>query len=112
MPLCSISFVKKFLFNIQHVSPGSSTELEVLQFAEDGFSFHWTKEGSGRQIKTTDDRPNALSFQSVIEKDFGHYKCEVKDHAAGKAVLTVYRGLYKVGTSELSNLSKHCLCWQ
>ena len=87
------------------MSLGSSTELEVLQFAEDGFSFYWTKEGSRRQIKTTDDRPNALSFQSVSEKDFGHYRCEVKDQAAGIVVLTVYTALYKKETSELSNLT-------
>ncbi|XP_064386915.1 uncharacterized protein LOC135335371 isoform X2 [Halichondria panicea] len=83
----------------KHVSLGSSTELEVLQFAEDGFSFYWTKEGSRRQIKTTDDRPNALSFQSVSEKDFGHYRCEVKDQAAGIVVLTVYTALYKKETT-------------
>ncbi len=79
--------------HVQHVSLGSSTELEVLESAEDGFSFHWTKEGSRRQIKTTDDPPNTLIFQSVSEKDFGHYQCEVKE--AGKVVLTVYKALYK-----------------
>ena len=74
---------------------GNSTELEVLKFAEDGFSFHWTKECSRRHIKTTDDRPNTVSFPSVREEDFGHYQCEVKDAAAGKVLLTVYRALYK-----------------
>ncbi|XP_064385997.1 uncharacterized protein LOC135334642 isoform X2 [Halichondria panicea] len=62
----------------KHVCLGSRTELEVLEFAEDGFSFHWTKEGSRRQIKTTDDQPNTVNFQSVREEDFGHYQCE--DH--------------------------------
>ncbi len=81
----------------------SSTKLEVLKFAEDGFSFYWSKEGSRRQIKTTDDQPNTLSFQSVSEEDFGHYQCEVKDAAAGKVILTLYTALYKEETSELSN---------
>ena len=80
---------------------GEKAELEVLKFAEDGFSFHWSKEGSRRQIKTTDDQPNTLSFQSVSEEDFGHYQCEVKDAAAGKVILTVYTALYKEETSEL-----------
>ena len=70
------------------------TELDVLKSAEDGFSFHWTKEGSRRQIKTTDDRPNTVSFPSVREEDFGHYQCEVKE--AGKVVLNVCRALYNV----------------
>ena len=60
----------------------------MLKFAEDGFSFHWSKEGSRRQIKTTDDRPNTVSFPSVREEDFGHYQCEVKDAAAGKVLST------------------------
>ncbi len=82
------------------MSAGSSTELEVLKFVADGFSFHWTKEGSRCQIKTT-KRPNALSFQNVSEVDFGHYQCEVKDQA-GKVVLTLYRALYKKETGELA----------
>ncbi|XP_064402010.1 uncharacterized protein LOC135347838 isoform X2 [Halichondria panicea] len=81
----------------KHVCLGSRTELEVLKFAEDGFSFHWSKEGSRRQIKTTDDQPNTLSFPSVREEDFGHYQCEVKD--AGKVLLTLYTALYKEDTS-------------
>ncbi len=93
-----------FVSPIQHVSLGSSTELEVLKFAEDGFSFHWSKEGSRRQIKTTDEQPNTLSFRSVSEEDFGHYQCEVKDAAAGKVILTLYTALYKENTSQLSNL--------
>ena len=97
-------FSSFFSSHKQHVSLGSSTELEVLKFAEGGFSFHWTKEGSRRHIKTTDDRPNTLSFQSVSEEDFGHYQCEVKDQAAGKVVLNLYIALYKEKTSELSNL--------
>ena len=83
---------------------GSRTELEVLKFAEDGFSFHWSKEGSRRQIKTTVDQPNTVSFPSVREDDFGHYQCEVKDAAAGKVLLTLYTALYKQDTSQLSNL--------
>ncbi|XP_064387346.1 uncharacterized protein LOC135335731 [Halichondria panicea] len=79
----------------KHVCLGSRTELEVLKFAEDGFSFHWSKEGSRRQIKTTDDQPNTVSFRSVREEDFGHYQCEVKDAAAGKVLLTLYTALYK-----------------
>ncbi len=83
------------------MSPGSSTELEVLkfEFAGDGFSFLWTKEGSRDQISTT----KMLSFQGASEKDFGNYQCEVKDQAAGKVVLTVYRALYKEETSQFSN---------
>ena len=80
------------LFCSQHVSLGSSVKLEVLKFSEDGFSFLWTKEGSRRQITTTTDKPNILSFQIVSEEDFGHYQCEVKQ--AGKVVLTVFRALY------------------
>ncbi len=76
------------------MSLGSSTELEVLKYAEDSFSFHWTKEGSRRQIKTSDDWPNTVSFPSVREKDFGHYQCEVKE--AGKVVLNVCTALYNV----------------
>ena len=90
--------------HVQHVCLGSRTELEVLKFAEDGFSFHWSKEGSRRQIKTTDDPPNTVSFPSVREEDFGHYQCEVKDAAAGKVLLTLYTALYKEDTSQLSNL--------
>ena len=90
--------------HVQHMCLGSRTELEVLKFAEDGFSFHWIKEGSRRQIKTTDDQPNTVSFPSVREEDFGHYQCEVKDAAAGKVLLTLYTALYKEDTSQLSNL--------
>ncbi|XP_064389447.1 uncharacterized protein LOC135337439 [Halichondria panicea] len=81
---------------------GEEAELEVLKFAEDGFFFHWTKEGYRRQIKTTDDRPNTLSFLGVREEDFGHYQCEVKDAAAGKVLLTLYTALYKEDTKEFS----------
>ena len=93
-----------FPVHVQHVCLGSRTELEVLKFAEDGFSFHWSKEGSRRQIKTTDDQPNTVNFQSVREEDFGHYQCEVKDAAAGKVLLTLYTALYKHQSSQLSNL--------
>ena len=75
------------------MTPDSYAELEVLKFSkEDDFSFHWTKEGSRRQIKTTSG-PNILTFQSVGEEDLGYYRCEVKE--AGKVVLTVYRALYR-----------------
>ncbi|XP_064407588.1 uncharacterized protein LOC135352329 isoform X2 [Halichondria panicea] len=87
----------------KHVCLGSRTELEVLKFAEDGFSFHWSKEGSRRQIKTTDDQPNTVSFPSVREEDFGHYQCEVKDAAAGKVLLTLYTALYKEDTNPLAS---------
>ena len=36
-------------------------------------------------------KPNLISIKSVCEKDFGCYRCEVKE--AGKVVLTVYRAL-------------------
>ncbi len=91
-----------FPFILQTKKVGEEAELEVLKFTEEGFSFHWTKEGSRRQIKTTDDWPKALSFPSVREEDFGHYQCEVKDAAAGKVLLTVYRALYKEETSQLT----------
>ena len=64
-------------------------KLEVLKFAHENFSFHWTKEGSTEQIEVT----NVLTFQSVCEKDLGYYRCEVKE--AGRVVLTVYRALYR-----------------
>ena len=64
----------------------------MFKFAEDEFSFHWTKVGSKRQIQTTSE-PNVLTFQSVSEKDLGYYRCEVME--AGKVVLTIYRALYK-----------------
>ena len=88
--------------SLQTKKVGEEAELEVLKFTEDGFSFHWTKEGYRRQIKTTDDRPNTLSFPSVREEDFGHYQCEVKDAAAGKVLLTLYTALYKEETSQLA----------
>ena len=69
-----------------------SAILEVLKFAEDDFSFHWTKEGSRHQIKTTGES-NVLTFKSVSEKDLGYYRCVVKE--AGRVVLTVYRALYR-----------------
>ena len=71
---------------------GGKAKLKVLEYAEDEFSFHWTKEGSRRQIKTTSE-PNVLTFQSVSKEDLGYYRCEVRE--AGKVVLTVYRALYK-----------------
>ncbi len=88
--------------SLQTKKVGEEAELEVLKFAEDGFFFHWTKEGYRRQIKTTDDRPNTLSFPGVREEDFGHYQCEVKDAAAGKVLLTLYTALYKKDTSQLA----------
>ncbi len=87
---------------LQTKKVGEEAELEVLKFAEDGFSFHWTKKGSRHQIKTTDDQPNTLSFPSVREEDFGHYQCEVKDATAGKVLLTLYRALYKEESSQLA----------
>ncbi len=87
---------------------GEQAKLEVLKFADDGFSFHWTKEGSKRQIKTSDDQPNTVSFLSVREEDFGHYQCEVKDAAAGKVLLTLYTALYKEETSEFALYN--CVC--
>ena len=65
--------------------------LKCSSFAQDDFSFCWTKEGSRRQLKTTSE-PNVLTFESVSEKDFGYYRCEVKE--AERVVLTVYRALY------------------
>ena len=91
-----------FPFILQTKKVGEEAELEVLKFAEDSFSFHWTKEGSRRQIKTSDDRPNTLSFPSVREEDFGHYHCEVKDAAAGKMLLTLYTAIYKEEPSQLA----------
>ena len=88
-----------FPFILQTKKVGEEAELEVLKFSKDSFSFHWIKEG---QIKTTDDRPNTLSFPSVKEEDFGHYQCEVKDAAAGKVLLTLYTALYKEEPSQLS----------
>ena len=79
---------------------GSKAELKVLEYADDEFSFHWTKEGSGRQIKTT----SVLTFLSVSEEDLGYYRCEVKE--AGKMVLTVYKALFKEeSTSQESKFS-------
>ena len=74
------------------MTPGSFAELEVLKFVKNGFSFHWTKEGFSRQIKTTSE-PNVLTFQSVSQKDLGYYRCEVME--AGRVILTVYRALYR-----------------
>ena len=71
---------------------GRKAEIKVLEYAEDDYSFHWKKEGSKRQIKTTSE-PNVLTIQSVSEDDLGYYRCEVKK--AGKVVLTVYRALYR-----------------
>ncbi len=65
----------------------------MLQYADpDDFSFHWTKVGSRRPMKTTEE-PNILSFPRVSERDFGHYQCEVRE--AGKTVLTLCRALYQ-----------------
>ena len=75
-----------------------SADFEVLKFAQENFSFYWTKEGSRRQIKTTSE-PNVLTFESVSEKDLGYYRCEVKE--VERVVLTVYKALYK----EKSNAS-------
>ena len=86
-PYISISFC-----HLQPATLDESADLEVLKYAEYDFSFHWTKEGSSRQIKTTCE-PNVLTFQSVCEKDLGYYRCEVKE--AERVVLTVYRALYR-----------------
>ena len=83
----SISFC-----HLQPATLDESADLEVLKYAEDDFSFYWTKEGSRRQIKTTCEL-NVLTFQSVSEKDLGYYRCEVKE--AERVVLTVYRALYR-----------------
>ena len=64
----------------------------MLKFAEDDFSFHWTKEGSRRQIKTI-SKPNVLKFQSVNEDDLGYYRCQVNE--SEKVVFTLYRALIK-----------------
>ena len=85
------------------MTPGRGAKLEVLKFAEDDFSFHWTKEGSRQQIKTTSE-PNVLTFQSVSEEDLGYYRCEVKE--AGRVVLTIYRALY-MDTDDKSGMSLH-----
>ena len=75
------------------MTSGGSADLEVLKFVQhEDFSFHWTKEGSRRQIKTTDE-PNVLTFQSVGEEDLGYYRCEVKE--AERVVLTAYKALYR-----------------
>ena len=73
------------------MAQGSTATLEVLKFvfAENDFSFHWTKKGSRRQIQTA--QPNVLTFNEICERDFGYYWCEVKE--AGRVVLTVYRAL-------------------
>ena len=89
----------------------SCAELEVLKYAEEEFSFHWTKEDSKRQIKTTSE-PNVLTFQSVSKEDLGYYRCEVRE--AGKVVLTVYRALYKDESAKGTELpptvaGSHCL---
>ena len=95
----------------QPVTDGNSAKLEVLKYAEDEFSFHWTEEGSRHQIKTISE-PNVLTFQSVSEKDFGYYRCEVRE--AEKVVLTVYRALYKNESAKGTELpptvaGSHCL---
>ena len=77
--------------HLQPVTLDESADLEVLKYAEHDFSFHWTKEGSSRQIKTTSE-PNVLNIRSVSEKDLGYYRCEVKE--AERVVLIVYRALY------------------
>ena len=92
---------------MQYATPGSCVDLEVLKFSEDTFSFQWSKVGSKRQIQPSSD-PNVLTFDSVIEKDFGYYRCDVKE--AGRVVLTIYRALYKnesnyESTSSVKHLS-------
>ena len=72
-----------------NVASGSGAKLEVVKYAEDDFSFNWTKEGSRHQIETT----SILTFQSVSEEDFGYYRCEVQ--VAKSVVLTVCRALYR-----------------
>ena len=74
------------------MTPGSTALLEVLKFAENDFSFHWTKEGSRCQIQSA-TQPNVLTFNRVCEGDYGYYRCEVKE--AGRVVLTVYRALFE-----------------
>ena len=71
------------------MASGSSAKLEVVKYAEDDFSFNWTKEGSRRQIETA----SILTFQSVCAEDFSYYCCEVKE--AERVVLTAYRALYR-----------------
>ena len=71
------------------MASGSGAELEVVKYADDDFSFNWTKEGSRCQIETT----SILTFESVSEEDFSYYCCEVKE--AERVVLTAYRALYR-----------------
>ena len=75
--------------------PGKTASLEVLKFTVNDFSFHWTKEGSRRQIQTA--QPNVVTFNGICEEDYGYYRCEVKE--AGRVVITVYRGLFKEQSS-------------
>ncbi len=77
--------------------------LEFVTNSVEQFSFDWSKVGDN-DTPPVSSKPNALSFQSVSEEDFGYYQCEVKDAAARKVVLIVYRALYREETSELSNL--------
>ena len=84
---------------MQVVTPGSNADLEVLKFSEIGFTFNWSKVGPRRQFQPTTES-NVLSFPSVSEKDLGYYQCEVKK--GEKAVLTVYRALYRANSSTCS----------
>ena len=80
------------MISLQCVLCGSSAKLEVLKFAEEKYSFVWTKVGSRCQI-TPSAEPNVLTFKSVSEENFGYYWCEVKE--AERVILTVYRALYR-----------------
>ncbi len=90
-----IDFEFQFVFILacaQRVSLGNSVKLKVLQFAKCSFSFHWTKDGSRRQIMTTDE-PNSVTIQSVCQDDFNcYYQCEVKE--SEKVVFTLFTAVY------------------
>ena len=87
------------LISLQYVALGNPAELEVLKEHKEHFSFHWTKEGSEKQIQT--DGSHTLTFPAVCEKDFGYYICKVK--VEGKVILTVYKALYREVTSKCSS---------
>ena len=86
---------------------GCTAELAVLQYhtnVYDNFTFHWTKEGSRHPVNQAEnDTPNILSFLKVSEKEFGFYRCEVKE--AGKVVFIAYRGLYRDDSGKSSFIS-------
>ena len=92
------------------MTPGSNAALEVLKFTEKDFSFHWIKVGSRCQIQTNVHPPNVLTFNEVSKKDFGYYRCDVKE--AGRVVLTVFRALYEKPCTSFNpkNVTSPSLC--